>query len=172
MTTELVNPDVFGGCEQDDASWAILRPGSKTPVAFFTKKADAISYEKACAKVGASVRHTSWKPSMNHVHRNRKVDAGIIAMFDETLTTNRNAAFLDHLDTIPPNEPYEYVSNDENEPILDDAHVVYADYVYVADGSVIRSDLHGSTIRHLKVHGGYKEIRRCDIMGRKRAQGW
>lgn len=172
MTTDLIDSAAFGSCDQGEASWAVLRSGHKTPLAFFTKKANAVAYEKACASMGYSVRHTNWKPSLNHAHRNRSVDTAIIAMFDETISTSRNAAFLDHLDTLPPNEPYEYISSDDNEPILADDHVVYADYLYVADGRVIRSDLHGSTVRHMKAQGGYNEIRRCDIMGRKRAQGW
>lgn len=54
-----------------------------------------------------------------------------------------------------------------NEPILEDDYPVYADYLYVADGKVIRSDWHGVTVRRLKRELGAKEIRRCDIFGRK-----
>ncbi len=54
-----------------------------------------------------------------------------------------------------------------NEPILEDDYPVYADYLYVADGKVIRSDLHGVTAARLKRYLGAKEIRRCDIAGRQ-----
>jgi hypothetical protein len=56
-----------------------------------------------------------------------------------------------------------------NEPVLDDDYPIYADYLYVADGKVIRSDWHGITARQLRVHLGASEIRRCDIAGRKAA---
>lgn len=54
-----------------------------------------------------------------------------------------------------------------NEPILPDDYPVYADYLYVADGKVIRSDWHGVNVRRLKHELGAKEIRRCDIAGRQ-----
>jgi hypothetical protein len=54
------------------------------------------------------------------------------------------------------------------EPILPDDYPVYGDYLYVADGKVIRSDLHGVTVRHLKHNLGATEIRRCDIEGRRK----
>ncbi len=54
-----------------------------------------------------------------------------------------------------------------NEPILEDDYPVYADYLYVADGKVIRSDWHGVNVRRLKHELGAKEIRRCDIAGRQ-----
>lgn len=157
----------FGACSQEDATWAVVRPGSKEPIAFFSKKAHAASYEKACK---GSVRHVEWKPQFNHTHR--RSDTAIVAMFDEALSTKRNADFLDYYDTLPPHEPYEFVSQEENEPILDDNTKVYADYLYIADGRVIRSDLHNTTVAHLKAYGGYSEVRRCDIEGRRRAQGW
>lgn len=53
-----------------------------------------------------------------------------------------------------------------DEPILPDDYPVYADYLYVADGKVIRSDFHGVTVGRLKNELGAKEIRRCDIVGR------
>jgi hypothetical protein len=53
-----------------------------------------------------------------------------------------------------------------NEPVLPDDYPVYADYLYVADGKVIRSDWHGITVARLKLAMGAKEIRRCDIVGR------
>lgn len=52
-----------------------------------------------------------------------------------------------------------------NEPILDDDYPVYWDYLYVADGKVVRSDIQG-TVRGLKADLNAKEIRRCDISGR------
>lgn len=52
-----------------------------------------------------------------------------------------------------------------DEPILDDGYKVYGDYLYVADGKVIRSDVFG-TVRDLKRATGAKEIRRCDMAGR------
>ena len=54
-----------------------------------------------------------------------------------------------------------------NEPLLGNDYPVYADYLYVADGKVIRSHLHGATVWHLKRDLGAKEIRRCDIYGRQ-----
>jgi hypothetical protein len=52
-----------------------------------------------------------------------------------------------------------------DEPVLDDGYKVYGDYLYVADGKVIRSDVFG-TVRDLKRATGAKEIRRCDMSGR------
>lgn len=54
-----------------------------------------------------------------------------------------------------------------NEPVLPDDYPVYGDYLYVADGKVIRSDLHGATVSRLKRSLGAAEIRRCDITGRQ-----
>ena len=54
-----------------------------------------------------------------------------------------------------------------NEPILADDYPVYGDYLYVADGKVIRSPLHGVTVGELKRREGFKEVRRCDIYGRQ-----
>jgi hypothetical protein len=59
------------------------------------------------------------------------------------------------------------VSAFPKETVLPDDYPVYGDYLYVADGKVIRSDLHGATVRHLKRLLGAKEIRRCDIEGRR-----
>lgn len=59
------------------------------------------------------------------------------------------------------------MSESLDEPILADDYPVYAGYLYVADGKVIVSDLHDSTVRRLKHYLGAKEIRRCDIYGRK-----
>jgi hypothetical protein len=55
-----------------------------------------------------------------------------------------------------------------NEPILEDDYPIYAGYLYVADGKVICSDYHGITARQFKAREGIKELRRCDIYGRKR----
>ena len=54
-----------------------------------------------------------------------------------------------------------------NEPILPDDYPVYGNYLYVADGKVIVSDWHGVTVAKLKYELGAKEIRRCDMYGRK-----
>ena len=54
-----------------------------------------------------------------------------------------------------------------DEPILPDDYPVYGDYLYVADGKVIRSDWHGVTVAKLKRVLGAQEIRRCDIYGRR-----
>lgn len=54
-----------------------------------------------------------------------------------------------------------------NEPILPDDYPVYGDYLYVADGKVVRSDWHGITARELKGHLRATELRRCDITGRQ-----
>lgn len=54
-----------------------------------------------------------------------------------------------------------------NENILPDDYPVYGDYLYVADGKVIRSDFHGVTVGFLKKKLGVSEIRNCDILGRQ-----
>lgn len=56
-----------------------------------------------------------------------------------------------------------------NEPVLDDDYPIYADYLYVADGKVVRSDWHGITARQFKAREGVAELRRCDIAGRRAA---
>lgn len=53
-----------------------------------------------------------------------------------------------------------------NEPILPDDYPIYADYLYVADGKVVRSDWHDVTAREFKAREGVKELRRCDMAGR------
>ena len=61
-----------------------------------------------------------------------------------------------------------------NEPELPDDYPIYGDYLYVADGKVVRSDWHGITAERFKRHLGAKELRRCDIAGRaaiSRAEG-
>lgn len=57
-----------------------------------------------------------------------------------------------------------------NEPVLADDYPIYGGYLYVADGKVISSDLHGTTAGRLKQHLGAKELRRCDIVGRRAAK--
>lgn len=59
------------------------------------------------------------------------------------------------------------MSDELNEPVLADDYPVYGDYLYVADGKVIRSNWHGVTVARLKRELGAKEIRRCDIFGRQ-----
>ena len=53
-----------------------------------------------------------------------------------------------------------------NEPVLPDDYPIYADYLYVADGNVVRSDWHDVTAREFKAREGVKELRRCDMAGR------
>ncbi len=56
-----------------------------------------------------------------------------------------------------------------NEPILPDDYPIYGDYLYVADGEVIRSEYHNVSARELKQWMGVTELRRCDITGRAEA---
>jgi hypothetical protein len=60
------------------------------------------------------------------------------------------------------------VSIELREPILPDDYTIYADYLYVADGKVVRSDFHGISARRFKAAIGVTELRRCDIAGRSR----
>lgn len=53
----------------------------------------------------------------------------------------------------------------KSENILDDNYPVYWDYIYVADGKPIRSDVQG-TVFDLKRDTGAKEIRNCDLVAR------
>jgi hypothetical protein len=53
-----------------------------------------------------------------------------------------------------------------DERILPDDYPIYGDYLYVADGKVIRSDWHDITAREFKAREGIKELRRCDMVGR------
>lgn len=53
------------------------------------------------------------------------------------------------------------------EYVLSDDYPVYGDYLYVADGKVIRSDWHGITVGVFKKKLRAKEIRNCDIIGRQ-----
>ena len=55
-----------------------------------------------------------------------------------------------------------------DEPVLPDDYLVYGDYIYVADGKPYRSDWHGITVGELKRREKFKEVRRCDLMGRQR----
>lgn len=52
-----------------------------------------------------------------------------------------------------------------DEPILPDDYPVYADYFYVVDGQVMRSDIVGR-VRDLKRDKKAKEVRRCDAAKR------
>lgn len=52
-----------------------------------------------------------------------------------------------------------------DEPILEDDYPVYWNYIYVADGVPIMSDIQG-TVRELKHDLNATEIRRCDMAGR------
>ena len=54
-----------------------------------------------------------------------------------------------------------------DERILPDDYPIYADYLYVVDGKVTRSDWHGVTVKQFKHIEGAKEVRRCDIEGRR-----
>lgn len=56
-----------------------------------------------------------------------------------------------------------------SEEILPDDYPVYGDYLYVADGKIIRSNWHGINVRAFKRLLPAKEIRRCDIAGRRAA---
>ena len=64
------------------------------------------------------------------------------------------------------------MSNKLNEHLLPDNYQVYADYLYVCDGKVIRSDVFGTVAtlkKDLRCFFGLKakEIFSCDIKGRK-----
>jgi hypothetical protein len=52
------------------------------------------------------------------------------------------------------------------EIVLDDDYPVYADYLYVADGKVIKSPLFG-LVKDLKKRLGVKEVRNCDMFKRR-----
>jgi hypothetical protein len=52
-----------------------------------------------------------------------------------------------------------------NEPVLPDDYPVYADYLYVVDGKVVKSGIVGDVCK-LKQQLRAAEIRRCDITGR------
>jgi hypothetical protein len=60
------------------------------------------------------------------------------------------------------------MSEDLNEPILPDDYKMYGNYLYVVDGKVTKSDLHDVSVRIYKIRMNAKEVRRCDIFGRKR----
>lgn len=55
----------------------------------------------------------------------------------------------------------------EDENILEDDYPVYGDYLYVADGKLIRSDIFGK-VRDLKRSIGANEIRLCNIPARQK----
>jgi hypothetical protein len=56
-----------------------------------------------------------------------------------------------------------------DEPILPDDYPVYGDYLYVVDGKVVRSEWHDITVALFKRALSAKEVRRCDINGRRKA---
>ena len=56
---------------------------------------------------------------------------------------------------------------DLNETILEDDFPVYWDYLYVADGKLIQSNVSG-TIKDLKRDLQVSEIKSCDIEGRRK----
>lgn len=57
-----------------------------------------------------------------------------------------------------------------DEPVLDDEKQVYAHYWYVVDGKVMQSPATGS-VRNFKTATGAKEVRRCDLVGRRMMKG-
>lgn len=63
--------------------------------------------------------------------------------------------------------PGETMKAELDERVLPDDYPIYADYLYVADGEVVRSDWHGITAREFKAHLRAGELRRCDIAGRQ-----
>lgn len=58
----------------------------------------------------------------------------------------------------------------EGEDILPDDYPIYGDYLYVADGKVVRSDWHGITARQFRGHLRATELRRCNIAARQAAR--
>lgn len=54
-----------------------------------------------------------------------------------------------------------------DERVLPDDYPIYGNYLYVADGKVIRSDWHDITAAEFKRREGVTELRRCDIVGRQ-----
>jgi hypothetical protein len=54
-----------------------------------------------------------------------------------------------------------------NEDELPDDYPIYADYLYVADGKVVKSDWHGISAKEFKLRNNYKELRRCNIVYRR-----
>jgi hypothetical protein len=54
-----------------------------------------------------------------------------------------------------------------DETVLPDDYPIYGDYLYVTDGKLYRSDWHGITVRQLKRHEGFTEVRRCNIEARR-----
>lgn len=57
----------------------------------------------------------------------------------------------------------------ESETVLEDEYPVFADYVYIADMTFVRSDVTG-TVRDLKRDLEAKEIRRCEMFEHKGAR--
>lgn len=63
-----------------------------------------------------------------------------------------------------------------NETELDNDYLVYLDYLYVCDGKVVKSDIHGTVAdlkRDLRSHYKLeaKVITTCDIYGRRKLTG-
>lgn len=52
-----------------------------------------------------------------------------------------------------------------DEPVLPDDYPVYKGYTYIADNSLVTSDIQGD-VKRLKTHLNAAEIRRCDLAGR------
>lgn len=49
---------------------------------------------------------------------------------------------------------------------LEDWYPIYADYFYVVDGKVYKSDYHGISVRELKRRLKVQHVTNCDIFGR------
>lgn len=56
-----------------------------------------------------------------------------------------------------------------NEDILPDDYPIYGNFLYVADGKLYMSDWHDITVRTLKIHENFSEVRRCNIQARQDA---
>lgn len=53
-----------------------------------------------------------------------------------------------------------------DESIMDDNHNIFIGYLYVCDGRVVKSHMEGK-VRDLKLTLNVKEVKTCDIFGRK-----
>jgi hypothetical protein len=51
------------------------------------------------------------------------------------------------------------------EPVLDDCHLIFEDFIYLIDGQPRRSPITG-TVRGLKRKLWANEVRRCDVIAR------
>lgn len=58
------------------------------------------------------------------------------------------------------------VKKELDEPELENDYPIYANYLYVVDGEVVRSHFHGITVKELKQRVNAKSVTRCDIGGR------